>query len=69
MNLQLIHTDLCGPMESSSLGGAKYYVTFIDDYSRKVYVYFMKNKSDTLEKFEEFKNLVENETEKIIYVL
>lgn len=56
-------------METSSLGGAKYYVTFIDDYSRKVYVCFMKNKSDTLEKFEEFKNLVENETEKIIYVL
>lgn len=67
--LQLIHTDLCGPMETSSVGGAKYYVTFIDDYSRKVYVYFMKNKSDTLEKFKEFKNLVENESEKRIKIL
>lgn len=67
--LQLIHTDLCGPMETSSIGGAKYYITFIDDYSRKVYVYFMKNKSDTLEMFKQFKNLVENETEKRIKVL
>lgn len=67
--LQLIHTDLCGPMETSSIGGAKYYVTFIDDYSRKVYVYFIKHKSDTLEKFKQFKNLVENETERKIKVL
>ncbi|KAJ8715602.1 hypothetical protein PYW07_010084 [Mythimna separata] len=67
--LQLIHSDLCGPMETSSIGGARYYVTFIDDYSRKVSVYFMKNKSETLEKFKEFKNLVENETNKRIKIL
>lgn len=67
--LQLIHSDLCGPMETSSIGGARYYVTFIDDYSRKVSVYFMKSKSETLEKFKEFKNLVENETNKKIKTL
>lgn len=67
--LQLIHSDLCGPMETSSIGGARYYVTFIDDYSRKVSVYFIKSKSETLEKFKEFKNLVENETNKKIKTL
>lgn len=67
--LQLIHTDICGPMENTSIGGAKYYITFIDDYSRKVYVYFMKNKSEAFEKFKQFKNLVENETEKRIKIL
>jgi len=67
--LQLIHSDLCGPMETSSIGGARYYVTFLDDYSRKVSVYFMKNKSETLEKFKEFKSLVENETNKRIKIL
>lgn len=49
-------------METSSIGGARYYVTFIDDYSRKLFVYFMRNKSEALDKFKEFKNLVENET-------
>ena len=33
--LQLIHSDLCGPMSSTSLTGYEYYVTFIDDFSRK----------------------------------
>ncbi|KAG6460307.1 hypothetical protein O3G_MSEX011897 [Manduca sexta] len=38
--LQLIHSDLCGPMETISLGGARYYVTFIDDFSRKVCLFY-----------------------------
>ena len=32
--LQLVHSDLCGPMQTTSFGGARYFVTFIDDYSR-----------------------------------
>lgn len=67
--LQLIHSDLCGPMETSSIGGAKYYITFIDDYSRRVFVYFLKNKSEALDKFKEFKSFVENETDKNIKIL
>lgn len=59
--LQVIHSDVCGPMEEKSLGGARYYVTFTDDYSRKVFVYFMHSKSQVLEKFKEFKNFVENQ--------
>lgn len=59
--LELIHSDVCGPMQNVSVGGSRYFVTFIDDYSRKVYVYFMENKAEVLEKFKEYKNRVENE--------
>nr|CCA27162.1 putative polyprotein [Albugo laibachii Nc14] len=43
--LEMIHSDVMGPMHTSSQGGARYMVTFIDDYSRYVMVYFMKQKS------------------------
>ncbi len=52
--LQLVHSDVCGPMPTESIGGCRYYVTFIDDYSRCCNVYFMKHKSEVLEKFKEF---------------
>ena len=52
--LQLVHSDLCGPMQTQSIGGAKYFVTFIDDYSRCCAVYFMKYKSEVPDKFKEF---------------
>lgn len=61
--LQLIHSDLCGPMEQESLGGMKYFITFVDDYTRKVHVYFLKNKLNVLEVFKDYKSRVENELE------
>lgn len=60
--LELIHSDLCGPMETISIGGAKYFVTFIDDFSKKVFCYFIKQKSDAFDKFVEFKAMAENQT-------
>jgi len=44
--LELVHTDVWGPAPMKSLEGSKYYVTFIDDSTRKVWFYFIKNKSD-----------------------
>lgn len=44
--LELIHTDVCGPMQTRSLGGASYFVIFIDDKSRYTWVYFIRRKSD-----------------------
>ena len=41
VTLELIHFDVCGPMHSISLSGYEYYVTFIDDYSRKTWIYFL----------------------------
>jgi len=44
--LDLIHTDVSGPPLVASIGGARYYITFIDDFSRKIWVYFLKQKSE-----------------------
>ena len=60
--LELIHSDLCGPMNVESIGGSKYVLTFTDDYTRYVTVYFLKSKSEVLSKFEEYVNMVENAT-------
>lgn len=61
--LELIHTDLCGPMKQKSLGGAKYMLTFTDDFSRKTFLYFLKEKWQVFKTFVDFKAQVENETE------
>ena len=64
--LEIIHSDVCGSMSSSSLSGYVYYVSFIDGFSRKTWVYFMKNKDEVFNKFKEFKALIENHTKKKI---
>ena len=52
--LQLVHSDVCGPVSVQARGGFEYFVTFIDDYSRYGYVYLMQRKSETFGKFKEF---------------
>ena len=52
-SLEFIHSDVCGPMQSTSLSGYVYYVTFIDSYSRKTWVYFFKSKYEVFGKFKE----------------
>ena len=60
--LDLIHTDVCGPMTVVSLSGYLYYVLFIHDHSRKTWIYFLKTKAGVLAIFQEFKAQVENLT-------
>ena len=67
--LQLIHSDVFGPVPIPSLGKSLYYVSFIDDFSRRTWVYFLRQKSEVFSKFKEFKALVENQTNKKIKVL
>ena len=67
--LEIVHTDVCGPMSEPSIGKARYFVTFIDDKTRKTFVYFLKQKSDAFEKFKQFKSAVENKTGKRIKTL
>lgn len=67
--LQLIHSDLCGPMSTHSWGGALYLLTFTDDFSRKTFGYLLKSKSEVFSKFVEYKHLVENQTGERIKVL
>ena len=69
--LDLIHSDLCGPTTVTSLGGYSYYVTFIDDHSRKTWIYFLKTKEsdEVLSKFKEFKAKVKNLSGRNIKIL
>ena len=67
--LQIIHSDVCGPIEKCSLGGARYFLTFIDDFTHKVFVYILKTKSEVTSKFVEFKEMVENQLNKKIKIL
>ncbi|KAL0287793.1 UNVERIFIED_CONTAM: Retrovirus-related Pol polyprotein from transposon TNT 1-94 [Sesamum angustifolium] len=67
--LELIHSDLCGPIDPISNGGKRYFVTFIDDYSRKTWVYFLQEKSETFSTFKNFKAKVEKEAGMSIKIL
>lgn len=58
--LELIHSDVVGKIVPSSLGGAQYFVTFIDNYSNYTVVRMMKHKSETLQEFISFQKRVEN---------
>jgi hypothetical protein len=60
--LQLVHTNTCGPLDPISFGGNKYFITFIDDFSRKSWVYFLKEKYSALVIFKNFKALIEAES-------
>jgi transposase InsO family protein len=67
--LEIIHLDVCGQMMVPSLGNFLYYVIFIDDFSRKTWIYFLKAKDEVFNKFQEFKALVENLSGRKIKVL
>ena len=58
--LGLVHSDVCGELNVKSLGGAKYFLTFVDDNTRYVWTYMLKHKSEVFQKFFEWKALVEN---------
>ena len=67
--LGLIHTDVCGPLNTLARGGFQYFITFTNDFSKYGYVYLMKHKSESFEKFKEFKNEVQNQLGKSIKIL
>jgi hypothetical protein len=67
--LQLVHSDVFGPVSVPSLGKYVYYVSFINEFSRNTWIYFLRKKSEVFDMFKELKSLVENQTEKTIKVL
>lgn len=64
--LALVHTDVCGLLNTPSRRGLQYFITFTDDYSRYSYVYLLKHKFKSFEMFKEFKNEVQNQLGKNI---
>lgn len=67
--LEVVHADVCGPMETISEGKSRYFLLFVDDYSRMAFVYFLKAKNEALKYFKIYKALVEKQTEKSIKIL
>ena len=67
--LDYIHTDVWGPTKTASLGGKHYFVTFVDDFSRRVWVYTLKSKDEVFETFLVWKKMVENQTGRKMKVL
>ena len=59
--LDLIHTDVCGPLSVRTRNQHVYFITFTDDFSRYGYVYLMRHKSESFEKFKEFRQEVEKQ--------
>ena len=64
--LKLIHTDIYGSFPTISWNDQQYFITFIDDFSRYDYLYFIHEKSQSLEVFKSFKVEVENQLNKRI---
>ena len=67
--LQLVHADICGPIKPVSNSKKRYFISFIDDYSHKVWIYFLAEKSEAFTIFKNYKNLVEKETRVFIRCL
>lgn len=66
--LGVIHGDVCGPMETTSIGGSRYFVIFVDDFTRMAFVYFLKAKSEVFMYFKEFRSMVENQKDRKIKI-
>ena len=63
---ELIHSDVCGPMQEVSISGARYFRTFKDDFSRYRRVYFLRNKSEVKDKLKDFLSFVIKHLEEIM---
>ena len=69
--LEVVHSDICGPMEVPSIGGSRYYIAFVDDRSRRMFVYFLRTKSEdeVLKAFQTFHVLAERQTGQKIKII
>ncbi|GMJ02182.1 hypothetical protein HRI_003887400 [Hibiscus trionum] len=66
---ELIHADVCGPMQTPSLNNNRYFVVFVDDFSRMTWVYFVKEKSEVFSIFRKFKSSIEKQSGNAVKVL
>ena len=67
--LGLVHTDVCGKVNAKSIGGAEYFLTFVDDKTRYVWVYFLRRKDEVFSRFLEWKAMVEKASDRKLKVL
>ncbi|KAM1665078.1 hypothetical protein ACFXTN_040504 [Malus domestica] len=67
--LETVHTDLCGPFPTPCLNGQKYFISFIDDHSRFMYLYLLNDKAKVLSAFKTYKVEVEKQNERKIKII
>ncbi|GJR05475.1 retrovirus-related pol polyprotein from transposon TNT 1-94 [Tanacetum coccineum] len=67
--LEIVHSDVCGPMSTTSWSGNKYFILFIDDYTRMCWVYFLSSKASVFSIFKSFKKLVEVQSGSTLHIL
>jgi hypothetical protein len=67
--LEIVHTNLVGPITTKILKGERYFMLLVDDYTRMTAVCFLKNKSEAFEDFKIYKEMVENEIDSRIKCL
>jgi len=65
----VIYSDVCGPFEVKSLGGNSYFVSFIDEFTRKIWIYLIKQKNEVFNIFKKFKLLSEKQSDNVIKML
>jgi hypothetical protein len=67
--LDVVYSDVCGPFDTESLGGNRYFVSFVDEYSRMMWLYLIKTKDEVLTVFQKFKVMVEKQAKRGIKIL
>jgi transposase InsO family protein len=69
--LQLVHSDICGPINVQSLGGVRYLLTFVDDFSRYIAIYLTQGRTgrDVLDCFRDYKTWAETTTGNTVVAL
>ena len=67
--IDLVHSDVCGPLAVRSFGGSRYFITFVDEHSNWVVVYTMRNKSEAFAKYKLFEKFAETHTGRKVKVL
>jgi len=67
--LEIIHTDICGPFDVPSFGGEKYFITFIDDFSRYEFIYLLKEKSHASDVLKVYINEVERQLDRKVKII
>lgn len=67
--LKLVHSDICGPMKTPTPRNKRYFILFVDDYTRMMWIYFLNQKSEAFSTFLQFIALVERETGFLMKIL
>ena len=67
--MEIVHTDLVGTTATKGLKGERYFMLLVDDYTKMIVVFFLKNKSESFENFKIYKEMVENEMDSRIKCL